>query len=448
MGRKIFILKAETLVAKANCTLCFDSDNDVVIPFPVLDELESLSHQYNEKGRNAKNLLDYLSSFKIHELVGKGVIQKNGSTLRLIKEDLKVDIPLSGLKPIDYKCLQIAKKLKDEENKPVILVSKNTTLRLKANSIGIKAQNFKDDVYPNLEDQYKGRIECTSSKLDSFFKNGFIKVKDIHNYSKYEWMPNMFLTITSPDGKQSAIARYDADKKQIAKLNHMDYHPYGITAKNAGQKMMLEALLEGPDTAPIVIIKGGAGTGKTYQTLAVALENTIEQPRVYSQILVSSPVQTVGQERIGFLPGDIEEKFDPHLGGLTDNLKLLMKDSASDKSKLKMTRDYLFDMANVNVQPIGFLRGRTIVDTFYIIDETQNIDPDDIKSIVTRAGQGSKFVFLGDPTQIDNPNLNETYNGLVYLSEKMKDNSLAWQITLNDDESVRSVLAKIAAKIL
>jgi len=451
MAKKIFILKAQSLVSKENCTLCFDIDNEIIIPFPVLDELENISHQYTAKGQNARKLLSYLSCFNTRDLTSeKGVVQKNGSILRVVKENSDIEIPLSGLKPIDLKCLQIAKEIQSKNTKTaVILVTKNTALRIKANSIGIKAQNFKDEIYPSLKEQYTGRIECSTSdqKLDEFYKNGYMKVKDIYNYNSYVWMPNVFLLITSLN-KKSAIARYDREKNLIVKLNHLDYHPYGITPKNVGHKMMLEALIEDPSAAPLVIIKGGAGTGKTYHSLAVGLEQTIGQKETYSQILISAPTQTVGQERIGFLPGDIEDKCNPHLGGITDNLKQLLCKGDKETDNFNATRDFLFGKAKLEVQPIGFLRGRTIVNTYYIIDETQNIDPDDIKSIVSRAGEGSKFIFLGDPTQIDNPNLNERYNGLVYLSEKMKDNPLAWQITLEDSESVRSTLARIAAQIL
>ena len=155
------------------------------------------------------------------------------------------------------------------------------------------------------------------------------------------------------------------------------------------------------------------------------------------------PIETVGQERMGFLPGEIEDKFNPYIGGIKDNLRQLLKNMDSKDSVASF-----FSSGKIQIQPIGFLRGRTITDTFFIIDETQNIAPDDIKSIVTRAGKGSKFVFLGDPTQIDNPQLNERNNGLVYLSEKMKETPLAWQITLKDEESVRSDVAKLAAQIL
>lgn len=452
--KKYFVLRTNSLVAKEGIKtlLSFDNDNQVVIPFPILDELEKVAKEYNQKGRNAKAILDYLSSFKIAELLSaNGVMQKNGSSLRLAKGFEGVDIPLSGLSAIDKNCLQIAKGLQEESHgKPVILVSKNAALRIKANSIGIKAQNFRDDIFPALNEQYTGRVECktSSAKLGHFMENGFMPVKAISDHQSIEWMPNLFLSITSyTEPSKTVIARYDGQK--IVKLNHENYHPYQINVMNSGQTMILEALMESAETAPIVIIKGGAGTGKTYASLAVALDQTFTGDNAkYSQIMVTTPVETVGQEQIGFLPGDIEEKFNPHLGGVKDNLRILSSVNGKKKKAGQLDLSTYLNSGKIQVQPIGFLRGRTIVDTFFIIDETQNIAPDDIKSIVSRAGKGSKFVFLGDPTQIDNPQLNERYNGLVYLSEKMKESPLAWQVTLNDTESVRSELARIATQIL
>ncbi len=454
MPKKIFVLRTNSLVSREDATLCFDADNEINIPFPVLDQLDKLSQEYTEKGKNAKKILEYLSSFKITSLTSTGVRQKNGSILKLVKESSNDNIPSNlSLNSFDRKCLQIVKDIEKSNPKtPVILISKNAALRLKANSIGIKAQNFKDNLFPSLDEQYKGRIKCQTSKekLDMFFETGKMNIKDIYQYNKIEWHPNLFLSISDSFSRSSALARYNG--QEIVKLNFLDYHPYGITPINAGQRMILEALLTNPKEAPIVIIKGGAGTGKTFLSLAVALEQTTEAEKIYSQILVSSPVETVGQERIGFLPGNIEEKFNPHLGGLKDNLRVLLNskddNNSSKGTKYKENGEYFFERGIIQVQPIGFLRGRTILDSIFIIDETQNIDPEDIKSIVTRAGKGSKFIFLGDPTQIDNPNLNERNNGLVYLSEKMKNIPLAWQITLDDDESVRSNLAKIAAQIL
>ena len=353
-------------------------------------------------------------------------------------------IDLPSLAFDEKRCLQIALGLKNKVSKrPVILVTKNAALRLKAKSIGIQAQYFKDDVFPSLEEQYRGRIDCitSSDKLNLFFENGSIEPKAIYNYAQYPWMPNMFLNIKSADGKSSALARYNG--KKIVKLTYISHKPLGVIAANAGQTMLKEALLTPADIAPLVIVKAPAGTGKTYISLAVALEETMKVNK-YQQILVTAPVEEIG-EPIGFLPGDVDAKVSPHIGGILDNTKQLLN-KGSDKKVKKP--ESLLSNGTMAIQAIAMLRGRTITDTFFIIDETQNIDPDVIKSIVTRAAKGSKFVFLGDPTQIDNPALNERYNGLVYLSEKMKDSPLAWQIALNDNESVRSELARYAASIL
>lgn len=449
MARKFFVLRTNSLVSREGYStlLSFGNDNQIIIPFPVLDQLEKRTHEYSQKGKNASAILEYLSNFKIDALLSEeGVKQKNGSTLRIMKECPDIEIELSGLNDFDRKCLQIVRRLQQANRKStVILVTKNPALRLKANSIGIKAQNFRDDVFPELKDQYTGRVACSTSnvKLNSFFEEGVMPIKSIYKYTEIEWMPNLFLEIRAEDGN-SAIGRFDG--QNIVKLNYLTYHPYGVTPKNAGQEMLLEALLL--EQIKLVIIKGGAGTGKTFMSLAVGLDQTFKaSKKPYSQIMVTTPVETVGQERIGFLPGDIEEKFNPHLGGIRDNLRIILNQygSKSDKSK---DADSFLKTGKIQVQPIGFLRGRTIVDTYFIIDETQNISPDDIKSIVTRAGEGSKFIFLGDPTQIDNPQLNERYNGLVYLSERFKDDSMTCQITLPDKESVRSELARRAAEKL
>ena len=447
MARKIFVLRAHSLVAKekAKTLLSFGNDNQICIPFPVLDELEKLTHQYSQQGKNARSILDYIDSFDIKKLMSnEGVIQPNGSSLRLVQAKNESQINIPNLSVADKLCLGIAMDLKKENPKtPVILVSRNSSLRLKANSIGIKAQNFRDDLFPTIEEQYKRRLEVETSdeNFNKFMEDGRLQIKNIYNSSTIEWFPNVFLQITSFSGC-SAIGRFNG--KEIVKLNYTEYHPAKVQTKNAGQIMLKEALLESSERAPIVVVKGGAGTGKTYMSLAVALEETLyAKNKRYKEILVSAPIETVGQERMGFLPGEIEDKFNPYIGGIKDNLRQLLKNMDSKDSVASF-----FSSGKIQIQPIGFLRGRTITDTFFIIDETQNIAPDDIKSIVTRAGKGSKFVFLGDPTQIDNPQLNERNNGLVYLSEKMKETPLAWQITLKDEESVRSDVAKLAAQIL
>lgn len=458
MAKKIFILSANSIASNPDSLLRFDSDNEIVIPMVTIDELANISRQYNEKGRNAQKALDYIDSFNFNALSSEeGVHQKNASILRVETGYRDEKIVADNLSTSDLRKLQIALGLKKKYHKrPVILISKNPAFRLKAKSLGLKAQNYKDEVFPSLQEQYKGRVEVTTTtiKLKSFLKEGKMQIKDIHNYTGLELIPNLFLEITAIDNPSfTLLGRYDGE--QVVKLNYDEYHPFKITPKNSGQKMLIEAMMMDCNTAPIVIVKGGAGTGKTYQTLACALEQVVEQ-NLYEQILISTSTATVGNEEIGFLPGEIENKFSPHIGGLKDNLRILLTQEKKRKNRDKSngfgesteTGEYLFEQGMIQMQPMGFFRGRTIVDTFCIIDETQNISPDDIKTIVSRAGENSKFIFLGDPTQIDNPKLNENYNGLVFLSEKMKGWKGAWQVALNEEESVRSELSKYAAKIL
>lgn len=454
MATKIFVLSSNALASSPNTCLRFE-DNIVVIPGIVIDELGKIAQEYNTKGKNAQNVLKYLDSFNFHELTSEnGVKQKNGGILRVEYGYTDVKISVDTNSKSEHRRLQIALGLSEAKPKrPVILISRNTAFRLKAKSLGIKAADYKDEVFPAIDQQYKGRISSTTAyeNLEFFDKEDYIDIKKIHKSSTFEWVKNEFVEFSDINNPYNhRIGRFDGEK--IVKLNYERYYPFGIKAKNAGQVMLIEALLTSFENAPIVIVKGGAGTGKTYQTLACALDQTWEN-KTYDSIMISTSVSTVGGEEIGFLPGEIEDKFSPHIGGFKDNLRILLNGRNKKKEKENNPGNsdnsfYLYENGIIQMQPIGFFRGRTIVDTFIIIDETQNIHPDDIKSIVSRVGEGSKIVFLGDPTQIDNPKLDERYNGLVFLSEKMKNYPNAWQITLNDEESVRSELAKYAAKIL
>lgn len=442
---KIFVLRTSALLSSRESTLRFDSDNIIVIPLAVVDEIRAMKHESTEKGRIAKSLLEYLNSFDTKDLMNpSGIIQENGSILRVVKECGEIEIKLEGLSVPERKTLQVCRKMQETTKMEVILVTNNLSLQLKAKFLGIKAESFKDEVFPMLADQYTGR-ECvytSDEAIDLFYEQGFLTKEDIHDYSKIEFVENKFFLLGSQT--KSALGIYQ--NKKIVKLKCQKTFPYGIVPKNVGQKFMLEALLS--EDFPLVVVKGGAGTGKTFCALATALEKT-EKENQYSRILVTRSVTAT--EQYGFLPGDIEEKLSPYLSGIKDNLSILVNETSN---KIRSSKEpyedgqYFFERGIVQIQAIGFLRGRSIVDTFFIIDETQNIEPDTIKSIVTRAGEGSKFVFLGDPTQIDNPNLTERYNGLVYLSEKMKGNAMCAQVSLKEDESVRSQLAREAAKIL
>lgn len=447
---KIFVLRINSLLSSEDSTLRFGSDNEVVIPLAVVDELQSYKGK-PEKRRIADSILNYLDSLDVSSLFGEGVIQSNGSILKIERNYHDITVEMEGISATDRRVFQVCLGLiNDNQDKKVILVSKEPGIRIKAKSLGIEAEDFKDDLFPAPLEQYKGRISLTttSDAVNDFYANGYLPVSRILSYEEIDWIQNIFTEVKAVDGNQSFIGRFDGEK--IVNLCFgTKASPYGISTQNAGQRMLLECLLTDWTKAPLVVVKGGAGTGKTYCSLAAALEG-VEKDE-YSRILVATPPETVGNEEIGYLPGDIDDKLSPRLGGIKDNLSIIINGEhvkKSSKNEPFESGDYYFERGIIQIQPIGFLRGRTIVNSLFIIDETQNIDPRVIKSIVTRAAKGSKFVFLGDPSQVDNPKLNERYNGLVYLSEKFKGNPLCWQITLYDSESVRGDLSTAALKIL
>ena len=444
---KIFVLRVRSLLSSEDSTQRFGSDNEVVIPEAVIDELRNYRGR-PEKKETAESILNYIESFDIEKLYGKGVKQANGSTLKIARNFHDININMEGINELDKRVFQVCIGLKKENpKKRVILISKEPVIRIKARSIGILAENFKDDLFPAPEEQYSGRIaiETTSKGVDKFYKDKFLDLSEVLQNQRIEWTRNMFVEAKAVDSNQSFIGRYDGEK--IVPLIFTSINPYGVKPKNVGQSLLLECLLTDWETAPLVIAKGSAGTGKTFCSLAAALKQIEENQ--YNRVLIAAPSETVGREELGFLPGELDNKMSPYLGGLYDNLSILINGRNEKKNKGFTERgEYYFEKGVIQIQAIGFLRGRTIVNTIFIIDETQNIEPSTLKTIVTRAAEGSKFVFLGDPTQVDNPKLNERYNGLVYLSEKFKDNPLCYQMTFKEGESVRGKLSSIASKIL
>ena len=303
MATKFFILSSNALAATPNSCLRFD-DNIVVIPGISIDELQEMAKQYNTKGKNAQKVLKYLDSFSFRELTSEtGVKQMNGGYLRVEYGFKDVKVPVETNSNSELRRLQIAIGLSEEKPKrPVILISKNTAFRLKAKSVGIKAMDYKDEVFPALDEQYKGRVHATISyeNLEAFKSENQIDIKKIHKSSTFEWVPNEFVELYDANNPYNVqLGRYNGEN--IVGLNFEKYYPYGIIAKNAGQVMLIEAMLTNCSEAPIVIVKGGAGTGKTYQTLACALDQTVEN-NTYDSIMISTSVATVGGEEIGFLP--------------------------------------------------------------------------------------------------------------------------------------------------
>ena len=474
--RKHFILTPETLVSKRDVCLSFGSDNTIYIPLSVMESIENNYYdQFTERGKIARETLAYVGQFHSDELI-RGVVQENGSVLKLItnyhEQELSTKISHTEISKLDRRVLQTCLGIKAEvaEDEPVILVSKKPSLRKKAEMLGVKAQTFRDELLPEIAEQYTGRmtLKVDDRRIKEFDEKKELLIKEVVPKNAIRNLyPNMFIKLESESSE--AYGRIDGDK--IVGLAFDRYYPYRVVPKNVGQCFMIEALMMDHRVAPLVIIKGPAGTAKTFMSLAVGLE-LVEKGQYPNNILISrSPTET--GERIGHLPGNEEEKIMPYLRGAFDNLMALnnkhnkeeksrnqcktinnrnssKRKEVYDQDEKPMYEDgsFFFERGYIKAEAVGFIRGRSICDTYIIIDEAQNLTPSEIKTIITRVGTGTKLVLLGDPAQIDRPELDERNNGLSYASERLKGETTCWQITLTDEESVRSELAKRASILL
>jgi PhoH-like ATPase len=455
--KKTFVLDTNVLLQTPFALYSF-SDNDVVIPEVVLEELDKFKKDNTELGANARQVARIIDDLRTKGKLNEGVNLDSGGTLRVEINFEEVTLPKSwDEKSNDNRILKICKGLLEKGEK-VFLVTKDIFERIKADTIGVKAQDFFAEQVTTYDEQYKGRqrVYTSEEKLDEFYEKGCLEVKDVftfsYDYSRKETndlVMNQFLTIQScSNEKHTALGRYNG--KEVVPLKFMIDRPFGVIPRNTGQKFVQEALMIDADKIPLVIIKGPAGTAKTFYSLAVGLHKIMnEQSKLYRKILVCRPNVRLDED-IGFLPGTEQEKIAPFLRPVIDNLEILVDNDDNVRynceKELKDKIDELFDRKIVNTEAIAFIRGRSIVRQWVIIDEAQNLTPRQVKGIITRAGKGTKIILLGDPEQIDQPFLDIRTNGLCYASEKMKGSPLCCQVTLEDEECERSSLAQEGAQ--
>ena len=455
--QKYYVLRTHSLLKK-DATLQFDGDNVVVIPMAVLEDLENYQG-YPEDRRIAKETLKYVESLGIEKLSKEGVRQKNGSLLKVALDASDEQVNINNITPMDKRCFQVCLKLK-REGKKVVLISNNTIIRMKASIIGIEAEEPKFLLFPPLKEQYKGKTEIYASDMviETFFVKGYLDMEDIYEYENIQFMPNMFLTIKG--AQSSALARFDGEK--IVPLQDVIL-PGRFKGLNNTQRFLIDSIYRDAKEAPIVIVKGPAGTGKTFTSLVMALSRTRgivrtkkdDERSLYGRTLIAAPMVEDIAKKIGAVPGGIEEKLNPYVAGIMDNVNDIFNYSKYIKVDIPAEEEvkdpvrYILNNGKLKLVSLDLLRGRTFPNVCFIIDEAQNIRPSDMKTIATRIGEGSKFIFLGDPSQVDAPELNERYNGLTYLSEVFKGHPLCHQICFDkDNETVRSEFARIAAQML
>lgn len=451
--QKTYVLDTNVLIQAPYALQSFE-DNRIVLPLAVLEELDNLKTAEGERGANARQAIRFLESLRQTGSLLSGVALPNGGSLRLELNCVNTELP-PGLPEHknDNRILRVCQELKNQagEGDRVILVTKDIVVRIKAQMMGIEAEDFITEQAPVRQEQYTGRCEVfvPEAKFE-YFKKKHLTQEDVYQVDEngekvpVELVRNQFVILKADQSrKKTQLGRFNGT--HILPLLYKKEKPYGVTPRNVGQYFLQEALMLDAAEAPLVIVKGMAGTAKTFYSLAVGLHALMEQEEPsYRKILISRPNAQFDDE-IGFLPGDESEKIAPLLRPAIDNLELLVdqneKERYADERSLSDKVEELFDRGIVSAQALNFIRGRSVVKTYLVIDEAQNLTPKQAKGIITRAGKGTKIILLGDPGQIDHPLLDERTNGLCYASEKMKGSPLCCQITLTAEECERSALA-------
>lgn len=442
---KIYVLDTNVLLQDPNAIFAFE-DNEVIIPSVVLEEIDSKKRNADELGRNARQISRMLDGLRGTGHLYEGIGLPNGGYLKVElnhRSFAKLQEAFADVTN-DNRILAVALNYHLEERdkpfpKPVILVSKDMLVRIKADVLGITAQDYLTDRVVNMADDiYSGylTIHVHPSVIDEFYTYRFLSVKSLN--LSYQLHPHEFVILKDEMGtSKSALLKVNAEGKKLEPLYLSNDPIWGIAARNAQQRMALELLLN--DDIPLVTLTGKAGTGKTLLTLASGLMK-VEDERKYKKLLIARPVVPMGKD-IGFLPGEKEEKLRPWMQPIYDNLEYLF-----DTKKPGDIDKILAGMGSIQVEALTYIRGRSIPGQFIIIDEAQNLSKHEIKTIVSRVGEGSKIVLLGDPEQIDHPYLDASSNGLTYVVERFKEQNISGHIMLERGE--RSHLAQLAADLL
>jgi PhoH-like ATPase len=437
---KIFVLDTSVILYDHNAFENFQ-EHDVAIPIQVLEELDNMKSGNDTRNFEARSFIRLMDDISHNHLINqwRPLNGKSKGSFKVIMDTKNIAADAEavfGSDKIDHRILNAALGLQEEHpDKKVVLVSKDICLRLKAKSLNLHAEDYETGKIKNLDELYTG--ETALNKVPEKLINQLNKAESIPGDSLelQHYTNNHFYILNGK--KEPVYGFYNAKTAQLEKITEQPV--FNIFPKNIEQAFAIHALLH-PDIK-LVTIQGNAGTGKTLLALAGALE----QRKYYRQIFVTRPIVPLSNKDIGFLPGDIKSKIDPYMAPIWDNLKFI-KDQFAEDEKMQAKIDELVANDKISIAPLAFIRGRTLSKIFFIVDEAQNLTPHEVKTIISRAGENSKFVFTGDIYQIDTPYLDAESNGLSYLIDKAKGHPLYAHITLQKGE--RSELANLATELL
>lgn len=434
--RKTFVLDTNVLLHDPHALEAFEG-NVAVVPITALEEIDNFKRREDEVGRSARSVARTLDQLRLRGDISVGVPVENGGEVRVeIRYQDGSGLP-PALSPTsaDHRILSLAVALAKADTGPVVLVTKDINLRVKADAIGLVAEDFETNQV-NVEELYGGTVtlDVPADAVNAFYK-------------EKRWAPppdrllfaNQFVTLRDEANQDhTAIGRFDVPTHAVVPLRYGGEAVAGIKGLNREQKFALEILLD--DSILLVSLVGIAGTGKTLLALAAGLRKVVDEDK-YKRLLISRPIVPMGQD-IGYLPGTVEEKLTPRMAAIEDNLEFIftVRGGGNEGNSLERLRED----GIIELEPLTYIRGRSIPNQYLIVDEAQNLTPLELKTIVTRAGKGTKIILTGDPYQIDHPYLDSQSNGLVYVVERFKGEPLYAHVTLLKGE--RSDLAEAAAR--
>ena len=433
---KIFVLDTNVILHDATCIHHFE-DNEVVIPISVLEELDQFKRGNEQIHFNARDFLRSLDDLstgsddsELKDGDGKIRVVVNHNWHPDVEASFQDDCP-------DHRIINCAYKLHiDNPDREIILVTKDTNMRLKSRSLGLSAEDYSRDSIEDVSQVYTGSrlIEDVDSKeIDVLYSSYGVDGGEIDCVIDPMANENFILR----NGQKSILARFDPFDNKVVRVDKPT--AYGIKPRNAEQSFALHMLMD--NRIQLVSLSGKAGTGKTLLALAAALELRSE----YRQIFLARPIVPLSNRDLGFLPGDIQSKLDPYMQPLFDNLSVIRHQfKSNDKRSIKINE--LLEQNKLLITPLAYIRGRSLQKAFFIVDEAQNLTPHEVKTVITRAGEGTKVIFTGDIHQIDHPYLDKRSNGLTYLISRMKGQDVFAHITLEKGE--RSELAELASNLL
>ncbi len=438
--KKTYVLDTNVLLHDPHAIFKFE-ENELVLPIYVIEEIDQFKRDASERGRNARTLSRLLDSLR----------ERGGSLARGVRVGeegwLRVHVPTRrpvlaiALHPDsgDHAILQTALELRDNQpDQPTIFITMDVNLRIRADTLGLRTEVYENQaVEPDELDTGMVEVAVSAAELDRFFAEGALSPQQgLHLY------PNVCVMLKDDGARpRTTLDRYQADKGEVRALLTPRDGLMGIRPRNREQSFALDLLLD--ESIKLVTLVGMAGTGKTLLALAAGLRLAVEEG-AYSRLLVSRPVMPMGRD-LGFLPGDVGEKLGPWMKPLFDNLEFLLIAGGSKRRGARSV-DELLKSGQIEVEPLTYIRGRSLPQQYVIVDEAQNLTPHEVKTVITRCGEGTKIVLTGDPFQIDNPYVDSATNGLSVSADRLRGERITGHILLQKGE--RSELANIAASKL